>query len=142
MSKSKGADAPKQEKEVSSEKFLNLGVDVQLRNGERVTVKELSFSALISVLAKAANALSSTAESDFLTILVGASDTQGIVHEVFALSTGKDVSYFSTISASDGFKLIAAVNQVNDFAEIFSVFQQMGLQKILPAFTEQASPKG
>jgi hypothetical protein len=145
MSKSKGADAPKKEKEVSTEKFLNLGVDVVFKNGETVSVRELSFNSLVAVLAKASNALAgmgSEPDAHFLTALTGDEKTHGVLHEVFAASTGKDPDYFLNLPATDGFKLISAINKVNDFAEIFSVFREMGLQKILPAFTEAKNPKG
>lgn len=143
MAKSRGADAPKQEsQEISTEKFLNLGVEVTLRSLGTVKVKELSFSNLVSILAKAAAVLADTAKSDnanFLASLTGNEQTQGLLQDVFSAATGRAAEDFHNLPASDGLRLIAAVNEVNDFAEIFSVFQEMGLQKILSAFTEQKS---
>lgn len=147
MAKSRGADAPQtDEQEISTEKFLNTGLDVTLKSGI-VAVKELSFSNLISILSKAASVLSKASSEDqadenFLTNLMGNPEAQVLLNEIFAASTGKKATEFDNLPAADGLRLIAAINKVNDFVEIFSVFQEMGLQKILSNFTEQKNPNG
>jgi len=141
MTKSKGADAPVQkEAEVSTEKFLNVGEEVTLRSGKKVVVKELSFAALVSLLTRAATSLaelsSQASSEDFLAQLASRPETQNIVNELFAQATGEEISTFEGLSGVDGFRMVAAVNKTTDFAEIFSVFQELGLQKILSAFME------
>ena len=148
--KSRSTSVKTEEKLDNTERFINVGIPVELSIGN-YNVRELSAKNLIILAAGGLEVLmgfyskdNDEAQTDFgmYASMVADDKVWRKICDVFAkYCDEKDASVFDDLSLKDFNILIPAIKSVTDFEEIKKVFFQLGIEKYLPipTSTENAS---
>ena len=125
---------------MAEERILNLGKDVTLKNGEVITIRELSLAKtfklieLLPALISLVDSDTSVSEEEFLRALFKKSETQDLAVDLLCLVTEMKKAECKTIGLTDLFKIAAAFKEVTDWEDLKKVFFQVIPKESLDQF--------